>query len=92
MIDYDNIYLKRSRRKTVGMEILPDGKVLVRAPFFVPEEEIRKDYEIAKDSFYNEAYKRNITPIMLKREIGAKYGLSPINSKSLNVGLKIYKR
>ena len=42
MIDYDNIYLKRSRRKTVGMEILPDGKVLVRAPFFVPEEEIRK--------------------------------------------------
>ncbi len=42
MIDYDNIYLKRSRRKTVGMEILPDGKVLVRAPFFMPEEEIKR--------------------------------------------------
>ncbi len=41
MIDYDNIYLKRSRRKTVGMEILPDGKVLVRAPFWMPEDEIK---------------------------------------------------
>ena len=41
MIDYDNIYLKRSRRKTVAMEILPDGKVLVRAPYLMPADEIK---------------------------------------------------
>ena len=41
MIDYDNIYLKRSRRKTVAMEILPDGKVLVRAPYLMPTDDIK---------------------------------------------------
>ena len=42
MIDLDNIYLKRSSRKTVSMEILPDGKVLVRAPMLMPEAEIKR--------------------------------------------------
>ncbi|MCR5651226.1 MAG: M48 family metallopeptidase [Lachnospiraceae bacterium] len=42
MIDLDNIYLKRSSRKTVSMEILPDGKVLVRAPLRMPAAEIKR--------------------------------------------------
>ena len=42
MIDTDNIYLKRSARKTVSMEILPDGRVLVRAPWRMPEAQIRQ--------------------------------------------------
>lgn len=42
MIDTDNIYLKRSGRKTVSMEILPDGRVLVRAPYRMPVFEIRE--------------------------------------------------
>ena len=53
---------------------------------FIPDEEIRKDQEIAKDAFYGEAYKRGISPIELKRNIGAKYGLSPKEcSKSNNI-------
>ena len=42
MIDTDNIYLKRSARKTVSMEILPDGRVLVRAPLRMPVAQIRE--------------------------------------------------
>lgn len=30
---------------------------------FIPDEEIRNDYKIAKDSFYGEALKREIPPI-----------------------------
>ena len=53
---------------------------------FIPDEEIRNDYKIAKDSFYGEALKREIPPIQLKREIGAKYGLSPKEcTKSNNI-------
>lgn len=38
MIDYEIIY---SKRKTISIEITPDGKVLVRAPKRVPEQEIK---------------------------------------------------
>lgn len=44
---------------------------------FIPVEEIRRDQEIVDDGFYNEAYKRETTPIVIKREIGQKYGLDP---------------
>ena len=32
----------RSRRRTLGLEITRDGRVVVRAPFGVSEEEIRR--------------------------------------------------
>ena len=44
---------------------------------FIPEEEIRRDQKIVDDGFYNEAYLRETTPIVIKREIGQKYGLNP---------------
>ena len=36
------IEIRRSNRKTMGLEITPDAKVLVRAPYRVPESEIRR--------------------------------------------------
>lgn len=36
-----NIQLIRSRRKTVSLEIRPDGTVLVRAPLQMPDESVR---------------------------------------------------
>ena len=44
---------------------------------FIPEEEIRRDQKIVDDRFYGEAYRRETTPIVIKREIGQKYGLDP---------------
>ena len=35
-------YIKRSRRKTVSVEIEPDLSVLIRAPYRMPDREIRK--------------------------------------------------
>lgn len=32
----------RSNRKTIAIEILPDASVLVRAPFFVKDTEIKR--------------------------------------------------
>ena len=32
----------RSRRRTVALEVTADGRVLVRAPLTMPEEEIRR--------------------------------------------------
>ena len=36
------IYIKRSRRKTMSVEITDDMKVLVRAPYGLPEREIER--------------------------------------------------
>ena len=44
---------------------------------FIPEEEIRRDQKIVDDGFYSEAYRRETQPIIIKREIGQKYGLEP---------------
>ena len=44
---------------------------------FIPEEEIRRDQKIVDDGFYSEAYRRETQPIVIKREIGQKYGLEP---------------
>ena len=41
-MDYNEIEVRRSRRKTLSVEIRPDGGVLVRAPMYVPQYEIRK--------------------------------------------------
>ena len=41
-MDYHEIEIRRSRRKTLSLEIRPDGGVLVRAPMYVPQYEIRK--------------------------------------------------
>lgn len=42
--DQDEIkyYIKRSRRKTVSVEIEPDLSVLIRAPYHMPDRDIRK--------------------------------------------------
>lgn len=42
--DQDEIkyYIKRSRRKTVSVEIGPDLSVLIRAPYHMPDRDIRK--------------------------------------------------
>lgn len=37
-----NMEMIRSRRRTLGLEITRDGRVVVRAPFGVSEEEIRQ--------------------------------------------------
>ncbi len=42
MIDLDNIYLVKSRRKTIGLEIKSDGRVLVRAPLRMSDERIKE--------------------------------------------------
>lgn len=47
MIDYEIIY---SKRKTISIEITPEGKVLVRSPKRVPEKEI-KDFLEAKEDW-----------------------------------------
>ena len=35
-------YIKRSRRKTISVEIEPDLSVLIRAPYFMPDRDIEK--------------------------------------------------
>lgn len=42
---------------------------------FIPTEEIYKDLTSAKNGFYREADNRGVGPIIIKREIGQKYGL-----------------
>ena len=44
---------------------------------FIPEEEIRRDQKIVDDGFWSEAWRRETQPIVIKREIGQKYGLEP---------------
>lgn len=42
-------YIKRSRRKTVSVEIEPDLSVLIRAPYRMPDREIRKFLDESED-------------------------------------------
>ena len=44
-----SIEIRRSRRRTLGLEILPDGTVIVRAPFGVSEKRIRQFVEEKKE-------------------------------------------
>ncbi len=37
-----NAYIRRSKRKTLAIEIDSEGKVIIRAPLSMPEDEIRK--------------------------------------------------
>ena len=37
-----NIEIKRSNRKTLALEVTSDAKIIVRAPFFVPQAEIER--------------------------------------------------
>lgn len=36
------VEIRRSRRRTMSLEVTPDGRVLVRAPYGMPEAEIRR--------------------------------------------------
>ena len=42
-------YIKRSRRKTISIEIEPDLSVLIRAPFHMPDRDIRKFLDDSDD-------------------------------------------
>ena len=62
---------------------------------FIPEEEIRRDQKIVDDGFYSEAYRRETQPIVIKREIGQKYGLEPkqwSKSESIARAILVYLR
>ncbi len=42
MLDLDNIYLVQSARKTISVEVKPDGRVLVRAPKRMSRQKIKE--------------------------------------------------
>ncbi len=41
-VRFDDIELVRSRRKTIGLEVRSDGRIIVRAPLRFPERDIRR--------------------------------------------------
>ena len=42
-------YIKRSRRKTISVEIQPDLSVLIRAPYFMPDRDIQRFLKDSED-------------------------------------------
>lgn len=42
-------YIKRSRRKTISVEIEPDLSVLIRAPYYMPDRDINKFLHDSED-------------------------------------------
>ena len=42
-------YIKRSRRKTISVEIEPDLSVLIRAPYYMPDRDINKFLNDSED-------------------------------------------
>ena len=71
-------YIKRSRRKTISIEIEPDLSVLIRAPYFTPDAEISRFLRDSEDWIIKHREKtrqrlseKRVTPKLSMEEIRA---------------------
>jgi hypothetical protein len=93
MIEYE---IKRSRRKTLAIQIKPDGKIEVRCDYSVKDDVIR-DFVQSKEKWINKHLERTAsrekTPLVFGSEalfLGKEYEITASDSQSYFDGKRIY--
>lgn len=76
MKETDTIYIKRSRRKTLALEITKDARILVRAPLRVSEYEIRQFVEKNREWIRTHLAK-------MQKKIEEREALPPLTQKDI---------